>query len=1706
MQSAYIHLLGWTISLASLSAEIRVNEIMASNTRAWPEITDFEDYPDWIELHNTGSSEASLAGYFLSDDADDPLLWRFANDATIPAGGYLVISADGHDAPIGKRFSRDYWPFRAFTTEKHHTNFSLSAAGEQVLLSKVEIQHDTAIFFNSQWRYLDDGSDQGSLWKEPAFDDSGWPAGFASFGYNDPISTIISFGPDPTDPQITSYFRKSFQIEDLASLGGAQLNFVVDDGCVIYLNGQEVTRHNMGNGPINFDTTAESAVTFDVEETIHSFPLSSSAFQAGENIIAVEVHQASDPLADMRFNLELILSNLGDSTLIDSVTYPQQVTDVSYGRSPTNPDLWVQFAESTPGATNDGPLVTDLRTEGESVTISPKGGLLPGATMVTLTGTQDPIHYTLNGSEPTTSSLLYTAPFTINSRTVVRARSFPAGKVPGPISTRTYFIGENFSGLPYLSMVAEHETLFGDRIGIDTNTHEPRAGRWPAVYKGKDAPGHLEFFPTDGSEGFAVNGGFRIGGENNWASHRQRAFNFALRGRYGDSSIDYDLFPGSRITNFTALTIREGGDDWGKAHLTDAIFDTIVRNRMEVETNKYRPSLLFINGEYWGLYNIRDRWDDHWFFQHYGTNDGEYDRLSYSRSAPSPVTVEHGSSEEWDELLSYLDRNDVSDPNVWSEIEDRIEVDSFIDYIVCEVYGRNSSWAGNREHWKDGRPGSKWRWFIPDMDRTFGNSGNSRILGAMLRGDHLLLRVRRNPTFVARLAQRFAAHRASSLRANRIIDIINQFSSVIEPHIQRQYDRWSAPSQPDFQLALSTMRDTAQNNSDLLLAEVQENFALEAPVNLTLAVNMGSAQFRLAGVTLDTDTLQIFPSLLTELEIIPAPGFRFVRWNGADGDSRTSFNLFEDTTITALLEPDSSTELSGTLNANRTLSVAESPYIITEDLIIPNGLTLTINPGVILEFERDINLRVLGTINALGTMEDPIQFLGRRDTDWGGISFENTETLSRLNHIKVRHATRGVNPLIYPAAIAGLNAEVEMDFIDIADSRAPLFFRGGRTILRDSIIHIPITGDGINIKNGEAQTIRCTFLGNNAPDTDAIDYDGVVNGLIQDCRIYRFFGFNSDGIDTGEQCVDILVEGNKIFFNSDKGISVGQGSSVIARNNLIVGCQQGIGVKDTGSVITLDQNTFVDCPEGVAIFEKNFGAGGGSATIENTIFSGSQIPVSADNLSSVDIRYSLSDTLLLQGNNNLRNEAGFTAPDRLDYSLRLDSIARNSGEPAHANDPDGTRADRGALYTFDPEDYPFLIDNTIVVNEILANSGDEPDWIELHNRSDEAVDIGGWLLSDDGSDLAKYRIADGTILPARGYLTFFEDMHFGATSGAPGKITGFGLSRTGETVHLSSATNDVITDYRFKEQFGAAQLGFTQGFYYKPSSDSFNFVTLDRATLNQPNAPPKNGPIIISEIHFDPQDPADAEYLELVNISETPINLSGWKITEGLTFTFPEGSTIQPNERIILAGQGNIVTPGQIFRWTAGKLNNGGERIELGQPGEDPGIFIRIDRVNYDVEAPWRIESGKSLSKIVENRYGNDAYNWQPSPPSPGRFNSPSRYQDWADLAGVSAPAEDPDQDGISNLVEYALGSNPRAHNGSTPIALTPTRPEMAISYLQDPTKADVHLELQGSDDLITWERVTTTPGLPAENSLQEWRSNDSLRLRRFYRLWAIEK
>ena len=162
----------------------------------------------------------------------------------------------------------------------------------------------------SNWKYLDDGSNQGTSWRELSYDDSGWSSGDAQLGYGDwDENTVISYGPNSDDKYITYYFRKEINVTNPSQQQSLKIGILRDDGAVIYINGTEVARSNMPSGTITYTTVAAHTVSGSDEDVYYEFIVPSSSLVAGQNIVAVEVHQRTSASSDCSFDLKLEFTN-----------------------------------------------------------------------------------------------------------------------------------------------------------------------------------------------------------------------------------------------------------------------------------------------------------------------------------------------------------------------------------------------------------------------------------------------------------------------------------------------------------------------------------------------------------------------------------------------------------------------------------------------------------------------------------------------------------------------------------------------------------------------------------------------------------------------------------------------------------------------------------------------------------------------------------------------------------------------------------------------------------------------------------------------------------------------------------------------------------------------------------------------------------------------------------------------------------------------------------------------------------------------------------------------------------------------------------------------------------------------------------------------------------------------------------------------------
>ncbi len=390
------------------------------------------------------------------------------------------------------------------------------------------------------------------------------------------------------------------------------------------------------------------------------------------------------------------------------------------------------------------------------------------------------IYYTLDGSIPTKKSIKYKKPIKLNKNsspdqlvlnknkqlivntgifndksipkgTVLRAVAIAPNGTIGKVETRTYFIGTDivkyYNNFPVISLVTDPKNLLDYEKGIlvkgkiyDEWSKTKKAKRilnedkkyeinGNYMQKGKDweKEAVIEFFDGTNTKKFRENIGIRLKG-NNTRFYSQKSFNIYFREEYGNKKIKYELFPdakdinGKVIKKYKRLTLRNGGNDTEFLKYKDQLLQDLVKDR-KVDTQSGRPAIVFINGEYWGIYNLQERYSDSYYEEHYNVDKDNVVLIKENE-------VEEGKESDiklYEELMEYS-KKDLSDYNNYNDFKEKVDIDSMLDYFAIEIYIGNADWGEekgilkNTQLWRARIPDNtpygdgKWRFSLYDLE------------------------------------------------------------------------------------------------------------------------------------------------------------------------------------------------------------------------------------------------------------------------------------------------------------------------------------------------------------------------------------------------------------------------------------------------------------------------------------------------------------------------------------------------------------------------------------------------------------------------------------------------------------------------------------------------------------------------------------------------------------------------------------------------------------------------------------------------------------------------------------------------------------------------------------------------------------------------------------------------------------------------------
>lgn len=465
-----------------------------------------------------------------------------------------------------------------------------------------------------------------------------------------------------------------------------------------------------------------------------------------------------------------------------------------------------------------------------TITFSPEAVVSYQPVLLTLSSpvTGGVIRYTTNGSVPDSNTMPYVQPLVISQSTVIRAQVFKNGVPFGNAQTRSYLIIDYEQTIPIVSIAGEgaHLQLLHDQPLF-------RGVEW-------ERPINVEYFAPGGQPGFNVPAGIRIHGGKSRQVSPKKSYRLYFRKSYGGpGNLEYPLFPDSPVTTFDKLVLRAGyndsfiyADSYGLATPatlnTKYISDQVVRN---LHRDMGQPVahgswvLLYINGKFWGLYNLTERVDLQ-FLRAYSDKDSDWDvikkevGIDANNEWHNIETVVDGDYGGWEENQHWLGSADFTNPGNVGVLEWRVDMENVFSYMFLQAYVQNYDWPGN--NWvayrrKDpaaiGNEG-KWRLLVWDAETTFGSGSNEgfktdvNTLTKIYSPHDSITRILEKPfihscdlkfRFVQRAREYLGVenlnnrpeHEVGQLSKERVkAEILNQ-AAIIRPFIQMEANRWA---------------------------------------------------------------------------------------------------------------------------------------------------------------------------------------------------------------------------------------------------------------------------------------------------------------------------------------------------------------------------------------------------------------------------------------------------------------------------------------------------------------------------------------------------------------------------------------------------------------------------------------------------------------------------------------------------------------------------------------------------------------------------------------------------------------------------------------------------------------------------------------------------------------------------------------------------
>ena len=789
---------------------------------------------DWVELYNTTGEPISLANYALSDKEDDPLKWRFPEGAMVAPYGYYIVYCSGKDVVSGP-------------TDVPHASFRLSA------------EHDVVVLSDSRGRMMD----RVTIDNIPED---------ASYARDEDGSFSIHQRTTPQLPNTTEGANRMDTYLRALNETGVYITEVMasNDSVTITTGADYVDWVELYNSSAEWVDLSGYGLSDSIGRARKwQFPAGTVIAPDSYLIVYCDGDTAAGTATAPHTSYKIAKDGseilvLSDPTgkILDKVVLPVIPTNVSYGRA-TGLEGFFYYDVATPGAANGN---TGFLGYAEAPQLSVASGMHDQGLQVTFSIPQGTyVYYTTDGSIPSPygeTSIAYDGRvLELNRTTVLRARAFPINEMyhESTVTTGTYLIN-TYHSMPVVSVVVDPYELWNEENGMlaeGPDIVKEGPGILPfknTVYRqyGKEPrEGYVEMFAEDGSVMFSQ--GVAIGLIGDYSLDLpQKSMKIRAKSLYGEKTFDAAVFEDRPFTEYKSLVLRNGGNDgvWSRlrdgfqSRLLDAYGSTVIHQA-------WMPVAVYLNGEYWGHYNIRERVDRFFVAQHEGLPLDQADNMDILVGSGS---VEWGSNTEYRAMVKRLKNSDpANNPEDRAYLDANIDVDNLLEYMALEMFVGNSD-IGNtrfyRLHGTDPETGEpyKWKWIWYDVDWGFWaarfNSPYSYTkstgMGEKNIDNTIFMTVLKVPEyrekFLRKLGEIFQL-----FTTDFMIEVLDGCVAEIEPELDLHFTRWASehdqmvvgewPTTVDgakryWEKHINQLKNTLKRRPYILWGQVKEAFGL----------------------------------------------------------------------------------------------------------------------------------------------------------------------------------------------------------------------------------------------------------------------------------------------------------------------------------------------------------------------------------------------------------------------------------------------------------------------------------------------------------------------------------------------------------------------------------------------------------------------------------------------------------------------------------------------------------------------------------------------------------------------------------------------------------------------------------------------------------------------------------------------------------------